>query len=406
MEIQNKNILKRILPYLFVFVFSFVIAGNEYVKQISAPTEAADESVNVSIANVEAPLDQSAIWKWNAIIFVDSYFKQPIQAEYSAHWCSSSETGISETEKTTCSPFSDPAEFRHTLKTEAIIISSRQTTTQLTHPGVSCGRVQVEVKRGEETLAKKLFDTGVTCSEFGLAGLAEEEGDSDINSMREMVLGFLGIFGKVNKVGDVPDTSGDDQDDSNPSGPQPGNRVPGLPPPPAPIGNTGNPRVDKAIDLYMYISNVCEGTVNAANVDTCLEEYPDPNVAKLLKGDVKAMIQWYPTLAPFQCVISARSFLYASIGYVFPSLGTETPLTISGSNWGKLKWYSNNGTNKIEPNDLAIWDYQPSGHIAFVIEAKGDSFSVIESNKIFKGVIGSTDHTLQGPVKGWYRLEK
>lgn len=413
MEIQNKNILKRILPYLFVFVFSFVIAGNEYVKQISAPTEAADESVNVSIANVAAPLDQAATWKWNAIIFVDSYFKQPIQAEYAAHWCSSTETGVSESEKTTCSPFSDPAEFRQTLKTEPIIITSRQTTTQLTHPGVSCGRVQVEVKRGEEMLAKKLFDTGVTCSEFGLAGLAEEEGDSDINSMRDMVLGFLGIFGKVNKVGNKPDTSGKDPenatpDPNNPGTPPPGGGTPGAPPPPVPIGNTGNPKIDKAIALYGYLAIACNGTLNIANLDYCLDPYTNQDVAKFLKADIKAMIATYPSLAPLQCVVAARSFMYAANGRSFPSIGDQTPRTLANKtnkNFGNLEWHSNDGTDRIQPNDLAIWDYMPHGHMAYVIDVKGDSFSVIESNTILAGYISASNHTLDGGVVGWYRMK-
>lgn len=236
---QNKTILKRILPFLFVFVFSFIVAGSEYVKQISAPTEAADESVSVSLVNVSAPLEEGSEWKWNAIIFVDSYFKQPINAEYSVHWCSSTEAGTTESEKTSCSPFSDPAEFRETLKTETLVITSRQTAHQITHSGVSCGRVQVEVKRGEESLGKKLFDTGVSCSEFGLTNNVNG-GDTEIDSIRNMVLGFLGIFSKVDKVGDAPDTSGQDQQTEGGAPPPQGPPIPGVP---SPILEPENPPI-------------------------------------------------------------------------------------------------------------------------------------------------------------------
>jgi hypothetical protein len=238
---QNKTILKRILPFLFVFVFSFVIAGSEYVKQISAPTEAADESVSVSLANVAAPLEEGSEWKWNAIIFVDSYFKQPINAEYSVHWCSSTEAGTTESEKTSCSPFSDPAEFRKTLKIEPLVITSRQTTHQIVHPGVSCGRVQVDVKRGEESLGKKLFDTGVSCSEFGLASLEDGEEVNEGTIFRDMLLSFLGMSSKLDKVGNDEDRSGGDPLPEGSEAPPPqGPSIPGVP---SPILGPANPPI-------------------------------------------------------------------------------------------------------------------------------------------------------------------
>ena len=41
----------------------------------------------------------------------------------------------------------------------------------------------------------------------------------------------------------------------------------------------------------------------------------------------------------------------------------------------------------------------------YVIDVKGDSFSVIESNTILAGYISASNHTLDGGVVGWYRMK-
>ena len=79
-----------------------------------------------------------------------------------------------------------------------------------------------------------------------------------------------------------------------------------------------------------------------------------------------------------------------------------------GKNHGRLQWIANNGTNKPQPNDLAISTFGGTrGHISYVIAVGGDKYSVIESNKGWNGYLSKSDHAYPGnkDVKGWFRLQ-
>jgi hypothetical protein len=235
-----------------------------------------------------------------------------------------------------------------------------------------------------------------------------------------MLLSFLGMSSKLDKVGNDPDGSGGDPlpegEGRVPVPPISGNPVlPGPLLPRGPIKRTGDAQIDKAIDLYAHIQDICNGTVNASNVKTCLNSFPDQSVAALLTSDINAMIASYPGLKPLQCVVSSRSFMQAANGKTFPPIGNLTPRILAENkrDFANLSWHPNDGFEKIQPNDLAVWTRPPHGHMAYVViveEPAGGSikdvtFSVIESNVIFAGYISSSTHTLGGGVAGWFRLK-
>src|SRR3989338_1169145 len=98
--LQNKQIFKRVLPFLFLFILSVGYVGIDLTHRISAPSQAADEDINISFINISAPINTNNVWEWRGVYSVKNYFKEPITTEYKVNWCSES-SGIKGDRKST-----------------------------------------------------------------------------------------------------------------------------------------------------------------------------------------------------------------------------------------------------------------------------------------------------------------
>lgn len=416
---QNQQILKKALPFLAVFVLSLFVAGSEYIKQISAPTNAADEDISIQLVNTAAPTDPDSEWRWNAAVYIDNYFQQPIQGTYTVDWCNA--TFAEQTTPESCKPTSHPEDYNSTIAEGTFTIDSRQTTIGITHPSVDCGRVQVNFVRDDETLVSELLDTGIMCDTPGLVGLsAFENGGDELDIVKEFAFDIISIVDETEAI----------QNDS-PSNPDPGPG--GEQPEPLPSVNPTNiPQQDNesnvysSTQLFTYVvdqENGCNSRLDINNISCLFKNtygFNNEQIAKeSLRDDTQAVYDSYG-LSGTQCVAGSRAMLLADTGYEIPGVRGGARTMIDESYWGgtKLEQILNDGTNRPQPGDLAIWDYgfytdkngnqqRSSGHVAYVVSVTGTRFKTFDVNKDFAGGFSIENSEISNSnLKGWLRYNK
>lgn len=417
---DNNRIIKTAIPFLAVFVLSLFVAGNEYIKQISAPTNAADEDISIQLVNTAAPTEPEAEWRWNAAVYIDNYFQQPIQGTYSVDWCNA--TFAEQATPESCKPTSHPEDFNDTIAEGTFTIDSRQTTIGITHPSVDCGRVQVNFVRDEETLVSEVLDTGIMCDAPGLVGLnAFDSGGDEFDMVKNLFL-QLANLGLDKYDGSKP--SGQVDEPSNPDlGPGGATPTPQQPtnPDDIPDERSSSP-VYSSTELFRYVVEKCDSRLNVSTLD-CLfdEDYGFRNERKVKESLATDTNNVYASwgISATQCVAGSRAMLLADRDYYIPGVGGGARLMADKSYWGNtdLEWIPNDGTNTPEQNDLAIWDYgyytdengeqqRSSGHVAYVFSATGTRFKTYDVNKDFAGGFSIGDHEISSStLQGWLRLK-
>ena len=399
---DDRTILKKTLPFLLLFIFSLGIAGNEYVKQISAPTEAAEDTVNVQIANTtdNAP---STTAKWNVLTYVGNYFKNPVQLVYDIYLCDVQFKNDGTPDDSTslpCDPKIVGSNYLATLRSGQITITSRESTQIIRQDDFSCGKVALVIKRNGAVLAREEQSKDTSCAQQGL--------QANLNSANIGIEDLIGRFARVIFADDEPD-------DSDGAGDRPGPDVE------IPNTNTGqtipvdnNSSVARALEFYNFVQENCGGTVNANNLD-CLTKVSPPHlqwndVIKRLVADVKNCAN-SPSCkqVDLQCVAFVRALVYATTEAQLP--GVDSPKqTMLGKNFGGRKWVDNTcqsdltGCEKPRPGDLIIFDWGTTGHSAFVTQSTGDGFVAIDANLAGPGQLSEIPWELSHKnIAGWLR---
>ncbi|OGK39119.1 hypothetical protein A2966_05235 [Candidatus Roizmanbacteria bacterium RIFCSPLOWO2_01_FULL_41_22] len=236
--LNNSAILKRVLPFLAIFIFSLSYAGYTFIQQATAPAKAEGEDITVDIVNIKAPINTTSLWQWNAIVVINNFFKDPVRADYTVNWCSGT-TGQKGPVTEKCDPEKYGTDFKGSLLKGTMTIQAKNSITKIEHQAIDCGRVQISVNALGKTEIESIYDTGVECSDLSANALSATTGLKSGSSAMQIIRDFLDIL----PIGDIEENVPD-------SGiPSPGE---GSPPPGSDEKGKQNPQ---GISLSCPISN-------------------------------------------------------------------------------------------------------------------------------------------------------
>ena len=83
----NITILKKISPFLAIFIFTTLFVINQFLTDYGIRARAADEGLSLKINNIQAPTDQSQNWKWYATIVNTKKIQGRVIFDGTLNWC-------------------------------------------------------------------------------------------------------------------------------------------------------------------------------------------------------------------------------------------------------------------------------------------------------------------------------
>ncbi|OGG03250.1 hypothetical protein A2W14_07040 [Candidatus Gottesmanbacteria bacterium RBG_16_37_8] len=185
---------------------------------------------------------------------------------------------------------------------------------------------------------------------------------------------------------------------TDPAGPTPTGPTPtGPTPTDEPDGN----KIPEVIDLVNQIRQHCtNGVIYDGNID-CIDKLVLPRAVEAeVKSELKFSVTWNNFL---QCVGFVRASTARKYGTAVDKGGDAINFSTNVPT-GYIFIDKNSGV-KIKINDLAIWDYDTWGHIAYVIQVNSSNvFQVAEANFSSNGKVEITSKTVDSPnLIGWIR---
>lgn|SRR3989338_2620040 len=392
--LQNKQIFKRVLPFLFLFILSVGYVGIDLTHRISAPSQAADEDINISFINISAPINTNNVWEWRGVYSVKNYFKEPITTEYKVNWCSES-SGIKGASTKECDDHKFNSDFKYTLAHQKVVLDARNTTSKITHQSIDCGRVEIRISDSNKILYQTVYDTGQACPDKKKKSYISFSNTGDFQ-YQEMLKDLQNVIPE----GDLDSELEEYKDDQGDAPPIFGQDNPQT----DPITITpDNPDVQPAIDVTNYIIQNCGGRITVANADECMKGLNlgtknDDLVKQQIILNVAAMARYH--LNPYlQCVGFVKAVYAATTGENYSTTGNAAS---RAGDHGGFKFQNKTNGDPPKAGDMAVWTDGSDGHIAYIVRAADDIIEVVEANRGCDGCIRYKSYPVNTPgLAGW-----
>jgi hypothetical protein len=213
--LSNSTILKKILPFLAVFVMALFIAGYEFATTSFRATEAQGTPIRVEIVNLRNPLLTYSEWSWNVFALVNDTSMLPVNLTYAVHWC------LSEKGSQPCGEGN--RDYFGMLTSDSMVVNSRNATQNVTHQSVKCGNVDIVVLYNNEEVGREHIDTNTQCSREVIESAGAKTQDISPSEMLDLMVDFLlplfGISRGDDSTGGTPPADPPETPPDNPGDP-------------------------------------------------------------------------------------------------------------------------------------------------------------------------------------------
>lgn len=159
----GKKIKPYIIPVSVILIIIFIL--QVFVQKPKSSARAASDGVGANFANKFAPLDSSSTWEWTASITATKHIGESVPIQYGVYWCKTSSGQKGEGKGSPCAADITPDDFFDTLIFENKHLLVQPSSLTLTHRGVNCGRVQIDIGGLGGILGGDTYDTGVSCTD-------------------------------------------------------------------------------------------------------------------------------------------------------------------------------------------------------------------------------------------------
>lgn len=244
-SLDNKSILKKIAPFILIFIFSLSIATNELFSLYSTRAKAADEGININLTNLSAPLTQYSKWKWQANVYATKHLGEQLDFNILVHWCDNSDS----LNENNCSKKNNPQAYLAYYPNSKTALIDNETSFNFEHQSFPCGRINLEIQYNNIPISTGFYNTGIECNlnqeyhrlsyqENSLQGLNEKQQETN-NSPGKLIDDIFSMFNFFK----LPSSDNEDGADQNNEPPPraPGSNACPIPGGQVTCGSLGDP---------------------------------------------------------------------------------------------------------------------------------------------------------------------
>lgn len=161
LEVFRYKIAPLVMPMVAILAVALVIRF--VIEKPKNAVKAESDGVKINFTNKEAAPDANRDWKWTATLRATRHSGETITAQYGVYWCKTSSGSIGEGNRQPCAADLSPNDYLDTLIFENRQLLIQNTSFEITHRGVNCGRIQIDIGGFGGILGGDTYDTGISC---------------------------------------------------------------------------------------------------------------------------------------------------------------------------------------------------------------------------------------------------